>query len=864
MMRKSDILLAALLISCMHLLVPRLNAQNVSEGERLLSYVREVMHFGKYNPQEKVYLHLDNTGYFKNETIWFKAYIIRTDDGRATDLSRVLYVELVNPSGNVVATKKYPIERGETHGDFRLDSIFATGFYEIRAYTRYMTNWGTNACFSRVIPIFKAPPTEGDYSKPQIDLYSYRKRLPNIRQEERDEEGNTIGASGKRHSHSMVRFYPESGNLVDGLTSRMGYSINDGDSLERGIVEITPHGEERTFRFTDKNRRPRSGVLPPIQPSGMILTMNLMEDSLVTAKVTATPDLMGRLYGCAVMRNGIIVAIDTFRLDGHWQRVYRRHSLSDGVHQITVFDSNGLRMAERLFFVYPKHRDCIQTTLKTEDIRPCGKVEVELRTLPNASISFSAIDAASITGGKAGNAHTWLLLSSDLKGYIDHPEYYFEADDQTHRQAADLLTMIQGWRRYDWNVMTGIAPAQSFQPIENQLYLYGQLHSRNKKRTTENVNITAYMYNKKGENMKASFTTGPDGKYHFTLPEIYGEWNLQLLTKKDERAQNYFIGIDRQFSPSCRWLSPRETRLIPLDSTLIYRPLRTMEEEPSAFISPKVHTLKNVTVKAKRLIGNVKATWYDESAARKKAVLYYDADADADSFADRGEEMPSIAEWLKMKNNLFGGENQPVDGVLRVPYESGLIAVNDFNAEHFTKRGRILWHDGLTYRGRAIVWIVDNQFCTITHFTKKSLDVFDESSLTSLVYFPTFIDEIKSVYITDDSNFLSNYIVSSDIMALSPAVVCIFRHPTFAWKKKGLRRTHFQGYSIAETFQMEDYSVLPPTEDLRRTLYWNPTVKTDSQGHATVEFYNNSSCTEMYISAEGLTQDGHFIVNEKR
>jgi uncharacterized protein YfaS (alpha-2-macroglobulin family) len=59
---------------------------------------------------------------------------------------------------------------------------------------------------------------------------------------------------------------------------------------------------------------------------------------------------------------------------------------------------------------------------------------------------------------------------------------------------------------------------------------------------------------------------------------------------------------------------------------------------------------------------------------------------------------------------------------------------------------------------------------------------------------------------------------------------------------------------------MEDYSVLPLMEDFRRTIYWNPNVKTDSEGKATVEFYNNSSCTEMFISAEGMTKDGRFVV----
>ena len=61
---------------------------------------------------------------------------------------------------------------------------------------------------------------------------------------------------------------------------------------------------------------------------------------------------------------------------------------------------------------------------------------------------------------------------------------------------------------------------------------------------------------------------------------------------------------------------------------------------------------------------------------------------------------------------------------------------------------------------------------------------------------------------------------------------------------------------------MEDYSVMPAMEDFRRTLYWQPSVKIDANGQGRVEFFNNSSCTQMYISAEGITPSGKFIVSE--
>ena len=55
--------------------------------------------------QEKVYLHFDQTAYFLKETIWFNAYIL-DESNRPTDISRVLYVELVSPEGGIVDTFK--------------------------------------------------------------------------------------------------------------------------------------------------------------------------------------------------------------------------------------------------------------------------------------------------------------------------------------------------------------------------------------------------------------------------------------------------------------------------------------------------------------------------------------------------------------------------------------------------------------------------------------------------------------------------------------------------------------------------------------------------------------------------------------
>ena len=77
-------------------------AKGLTTSDSLLTYMGRLMLSGKNLMQEKVYLHFDNTGYFLGEKIWFKAYVTRAYDCKPTDISRVLYVELVNPSGEVI------------------------------------------------------------------------------------------------------------------------------------------------------------------------------------------------------------------------------------------------------------------------------------------------------------------------------------------------------------------------------------------------------------------------------------------------------------------------------------------------------------------------------------------------------------------------------------------------------------------------------------------------------------------------------------------------------------------------------------------------------------------------------------------
>ena len=75
--------------------------------------------------------------------------------------------------------------------------------------------------------------------------------------------------------------------------------------------------------------------------------------------------------------------------------------------------------------------------------------------------------------------------------------------------------------------------------------------------------------------------------------------------------------------------------------------------------------------------------------------------------------------------------------------------------------------------------------------------------------------------------------------------------------------SHMEGFAADATPAAPDYSGGQPSADNRRLLYWNPDLTLDANGEATVEFYNNSSCRQIVVSAEGVTADGRPVVYKR-
>ena len=254
--------------------------------------------------QEKVYLHTDNQCYFVGDTLWYKAYVVRADNLKPTDLSRILYVELLSPDGLLVERQQIVVNpKGYTCGQFVLTDSLYSGYYEMRAYTRWMLNFNVrhhqystqdawwfynkdmaadyfrvwDGLYSRVLPVYSKPEQAGDYDV--RTMYQRPKtRLPR-----------------KKKDDLVVKFYPEGGHLVSGVENRVAFEVCDqfGEAVDvkgvvsdgqqsidiqteymgRGSFVVTPKGQrlKATFQWRDKKW---SESLPKEEEQGVALRLD--------------------------------------------------------------------------------------------------------------------------------------------------------------------------------------------------------------------------------------------------------------------------------------------------------------------------------------------------------------------------------------------------------------------------------------------------------------------------------------------------------------------------------------------------------------------------------------------------------------
>lgn len=835
---------------------------HAAENVGIREMVNRINLFNRYLPQEKVYLHFDNTAYFMGEKMWFKAYVLRSDNHHATDVSRVLYVELLDRSGNVVETQKLPIgAMGQADGVFDLRNVLAGGFYEVRAYTRYMLNWDSSWLFSRVFPIFETPGKEGDYSRPSLGKTAWQ-----VRESEKVPTKEKTGISFAKPEDGNIAFFPEGGHLVENLSCRVAFEIRDRQGLPvngtgelscgeeclcsvstsqngRGVFSLVAQpGKIYSLNLKDKRGRLYRQELPVAEKEGCSMRLTRSGKSWCVTLNTTTSFAQDSL-GIVLTAHGALKHVDVVAGSRSIYLSLPDSAIADGVNRVSVVNGAGQVLADRLFFQYPRTlKDSISVTVKETSLLPSSPINLSFHAPPSTIFSLSVRDADTEKNISSLDCENWLLLAGELHGYVSHPEYYFESDDAEHRKAADLLMLVQGWRRYDLSQMMGKKNFKIVHPVEKGLSISGRLKGPQKKAIVSNQNLRFRLYNELGQSLSGNAVTDSLGYYVIEVPPCDGEWNMFVHIPK-----KYSIEIDRNFSPSPRSLSLLEL-MRPQDATAAmtsFHYSRNTDEvlEKPAGISmlSRVHMLP--TVVKKKHFWESGIAWDNITEGKEVSYLYYNIDKERDRLLDKGEEIPYIYEWLKQKNHAFKGDYR----------------------ELFDAFNPAFWYDkdvcDFSYNGNPILWMLDNSPRCITNglpFT-GTVPLMKSRTIDDM---PVTMGEVKAIYITEAPNVWKRYLVGNAWAKIgNMATVFVYTHKMFRKCPKNLRHTFFDGYSPAVEFYSPGYGELPSNEDFRRTLYWNPYVRTNKEGYVDLRICNTGTCRQLIISAEAITPDGNIVKN---
>ncbi|MFT7036212.1 MAG: TonB-dependent SusC/RagA subfamily outer membrane receptor [Cyclobacteriaceae bacterium] len=422
--------------------------------------------------QEKAYLHLDKPFYTTGEDIWYSAYLVDGASHQRLDGSGVLYVDLIDPAGEIVLSQNIQIKRGQGQGDMQLPEVLKTGKYILRAYTNWMINVHPDYFFIK-----------------EINIYN----------------GRDKGSSDKEIKNKVsIRFFPEGGELVAGLTNRITFkaidqsgkgvqikggiydgtekSISDIESIHLGMggfflnieegkdyyAKILHEGEDYTF------------PLPVARRSGIGMQVN-NRDNTIKVIIQGTAEFEEKSYYILGQSRGRIY----FRSKGLIQNrrsimEIPKSKIPDGIFQITLFDENGLPQCERLVFIDNERGLDIEISQRDSLIESRELVDFDIKIL-NAEgnpvigdFSLSVTDTDQLSKkSESGNIKSYLLLDSDLKGTIEQPGYYFKNRDKETERNLDLLMLTQGWRRFLWkDILSGRSRRIKY-PMEKGLTISG-------------------------------------------------------------------------------------------------------------------------------------------------------------------------------------------------------------------------------------------------------------------------------------------------------------------------------------------------------------------------------------------------------
>lgn len=761
------------------------------------------------SPIEKIYLHFDRDNYLAGETAWFKAYLY--SDYQPDTISTSLYVEMLNHTSSVISRKVLPVFLGSTNGQIELPDTLITGNYIIRAYTVTMMN--------------------------QDPAFLYRKEIFIYG---RKEKGTAPTAEAEKKIR--LEFFPEGGNLITEVANSVAFKATDESSLPlditgtiknekgeivtsltsyhdgMGIFEIIPQPGLKYFAEISNDKNNQKYYLPEQVNKGIAVTIiphpqgNYFEvrqkkdDPFFMASY-----MIGQMQHHVVFKNEFPPGLE--QLEG----LVNTKNLSSGILHITFFNKEGMPLSERLCFVNNKeYLQPVKLVTDTLDFsaRARNHFTLAIDDTIQAGISVSVADADLLSSPLLeNNILSSLLLTSDIKGYVHNPAYYFQADDDSVKTALDLLMMTNGWRRFKW---TDIAKEAEQQQTKDNCYitLAGKITLRGSKKPFADKQALLMLMGTVRNRSTHFLQTDKDGKFFIDSLLFFDKNRLLFTDIRGKKSQYIDVYLDadslhRAFSlPGIA-----DMGLQKINRSFLSKWQMDYDE----ILKAEGLMLEEVTIKV-----------------HKKSAL---------------EELED-----RYTTGLFSGNaNNSIDlvnnGGETTPY------LNIFDYLQFRLPGLQVFQSGLDYS------LFYRQVATPSAMGNIPMTLFLDEVETDA----SFIAAIPANQIALVKVF-SSFAGASGNAPGGVMAVYTKKGADYVNTSGFANLRFYNGYSVVKEFYSPDYIVNKNEDrpDTRITLAWRPDIFINTvNARIPLVFYNNDRTKKFKVVVEGMTMSGKLIHIEK-
>ena len=826
-------------------------------------YANPFMEQIEHYPQEKLHVSTDKDSYIAGDTIWLRAHCADAATHRPVAASRYVYVELRDDRGSLVRRIKLLSRDSVYSGYLPTQSLERFGDYSLTAYTLYMRN----------------PGPEYFFKKP-LTIRPYR--------ESRRTQRNT---SVRKVSDFDVSFFPEGGYLIDGYDCCVAFKAlgDDGGSVEvtgvlkndrdetvdtlrtlhggMGCLRFTAHTGERYYaECTMAGGKTERFELPASRNTACVLKILQTEENFTVLPISGRPLPKG--LKLLVHCRGNICYHKPWNYD-YASLIFRRSDLPGGILQILLLDKAGNALSERLVFNRGEE-------LATTDVQVRGTLKQRTKvTLAVAAtdpdgrpaagdFSIAVTDRAAVPAATSGSIYSTLLLTSELRGTIETPDWYFEGRDAARVAALDALLLTQGWRRYDVPELMKKEYVEPQYPLEVGQEIIGRISKSglwNRRKKLSRYEMRMIVPSLHYVTKCAVDDTGAFALNGFDFPDS----TLYVLRPAAVRGSmpEATVKVARDSFPEVGTLPrvPAQEQKKPYIAQARYYIEQRGQTDMRNILIDTVYVTHHKRLESTRPEHRLAArTWTAEQIKESGAGTILD-------FIARMPGMSVVGRQVSYRGYRPGFM---VDGRL----EETVGEMNPVRAFRSTGMGRNHktqtrlppipdpggWIDftGMNYSNT-------NSAQQSTGGNKRQIQYIDDfDNVPDILYYP--LEIVSRIDLIEGGNMVLwgvSHWKQAGIISITTKKGKELDDATRTLPARDVEFASPLGYQTPAEFYAPAYatekarrSMVP---DYRTTLYWNPTVKLDDTGQAIVEFYTSDAPADYDITIEGITQTGKIV-----